>query len=203
MSICKTQHSLESLTDLLTNRNWVKKNRYLHFRHPKFKQKKLSHFLLSVAAISQQLPGVQLPLCFCRIKQQKTSPETFHFLCRFSPIFTLFPNLPQLKSGPSPKQVHQATQEWQICAESQCSPGSWQIISPSSVVARPSLYSVGYSPMEVPGVNSSPRWEPLLPPEKNLSQLSLNPWVITTPCGLLPSRLENSIPWALPCKYCH
>jgi len=121
----------------------VKKNRYLHFRHPKVqvKKKNLSHFWLSVAAISQQLPGVQLPSCFWRIKQQKTSPETSQFLCRFSLIFTSFPNLTQLKSGPSPKWAHQATrEEWQISAESLCSPGSRQPASAPSAVAGPLLH---------------------------------------------------------------
>lgn len=138
MRICRSQDPFDSLTEVLTNRHWVKKNSYLHFRHPKVqvKKKNLSQFWLSVAAISQQLLGVQLPTCFWRIKQQTTSPETSHFLCRFSLIFTSFPNLPQLKSGPSPQQAHQTTQEeWQIHAESQRSP-----VSPPSVVAGPSPY---------------------------------------------------------------
>lgn len=47
---------------------------------------------------------MQLPPSFWRIKQQEDFPETSHFLCRFSLIFTLVPNPAQLKCSPSPKQ---------------------------------------------------------------------------------------------------
>lgn len=46
MSICKTQDPYESLTEQLMHRNWVKKNRYLHFRDPKVQEKNVSHFLV-------------------------------------------------------------------------------------------------------------------------------------------------------------
>lgn len=46
MSICKTQDPFKPLTELLTNRNWVKKNRYLHFRHPEVQVKKSIPFLV-------------------------------------------------------------------------------------------------------------------------------------------------------------
>lgn len=107
MSICKTQDPFESLTELLTNSNWVKKNRYLHFRHPKVQVKNLSHFWLSIAAISQQWLGVQLPPCFWRIEQQNTSPETSHFFMQVQPYFHFIPKptaaqiRPQTQTGPS------------------------------------------------------------------------------------------------------
>lgn len=162
MRISKVQDPFVSLIDLLTNRNWVQKNRYLHFRHPKVQVKKnLSHFWLSVAAISQQLPSVQSPLCFQRIKQQKTSLETSHFLYRFSLIFTSFPNLWQLKSSSTPKQVHQAHQRSAGPSSQRCS-GTVTVPStacPTVPLSAPagSYLGQGYFSLEVPGRNSSLR----------------------------------------------
>lgn len=183
----------------------MKKNRYQHFRHPKVQvQKNLSHFWSSIAAISQQLPSVQLLLCFWKIKQQKTSPETSHFLYRFSLIFTSFPNLPQLKPSPSLKQVHQSTQEkQQICTGSQHSRGSFssQYCSWTTAVSSTACPIV---PLPTAAWDRDCfLWNCLalipLPGDSLCSLLrgvllSLNSLAVTTACCLLLSKLENLLP---------
>lgn len=56
---------------------------------------------LSVAANLQQLWSVELPPSSQRINQHEDFPETSHFLCRFSLIFTSVPNPTQLSLTPA------------------------------------------------------------------------------------------------------
>lgn len=56
---------------------------------------------LSVAANLQQLWSVELPPSSQRINQHEDFPETSHFLCRFSIIFTSVPNPTQLSLTPA------------------------------------------------------------------------------------------------------